>query len=214
MIQSKSVTHKKLNHFPVMKILKDIFRQWLPIAAVTTALCGLVYVAVQQVLRHSANDPQIQMAEDAAQALARDGTIETVLPAAKIEIAQSLAPFLTIFNTAGEPLASSGVLHGEPLHLPPGVFNYVRQHGEERVTWQPERGVRMASVVVRFDGAKPGYVLAGRSLREVEKREAQVGFQAGVAWLFIVGASLVLVALGRISVAWEMKGDRATARTG
>ena len=155
-----------------MKILKDIFRQWLPIAAVTTVLCGLVYVAVQQVLRHSANDPQIQMAEDAAGALASGATVETVLPPAKVEIAQSLAPFLAVFNTAGEPLASSGFLHGKPLHLPPGVLKYVREHGEERVTWQPERGVRMASVVVNFEGPKPGYVLAGRSLREVEKREA------------------------------------------
>jgi hypothetical protein len=54
-----------------MQKIWDILRHWLPLAALTTALCGLVYLAVQQALRQAANDPQIQMAEDAAYILSQ-----------------------------------------------------------------------------------------------------------------------------------------------
>src|SRR6185295_4920318 len=66
---------------------------WVPFAGVITILCGMVYLTVQQSLRQSANDPQIQMAEDAAGALARGAAEETVLPATQVDIATSLSPF-------------------------------------------------------------------------------------------------------------------------
>ena len=176
----------------------SVLRHWLPLTAVTTALCGLVYGAVQQVLRQSANDPQIQMAEDAAAALEQGGTVESVLPATKIDVAQSLAPFLIVFDDTGKPLASSGLLHDQIPDLPAGVLDYVKAHGEDRITWQPEAGVRIAAVVVSYAGTTPGFVLAGRSLREVEKREAQAEFEAGAAWIAALGLSLILVALGSL----------------
>jgi hypothetical protein len=49
-----------------MQRIQNILRAWLPIAVVTAAFCGLAYLTVQQSLRQGANDPQIQMAEDAA----------------------------------------------------------------------------------------------------------------------------------------------------
>ena len=193
-----------------MKLFKDILRQWVPIAAMTTLFCVLVYVAVQQALRHSANDPQIQIAEDAAAALGNGNAAETVVPASIVDMAQSLAPFLIVFDSTGAVLGSSGVLHGKVPIPQAGVFEFVRRHGEERVTWQPERGVRMASVIVRYNGPHPGFVLAARSLREVERREAQTGQLAGIGWLGILGVSLVLVTGGRISLAWEMR-DKVVA---
>ena len=48
-----------------MRSIKSILVVWLAIAAATTVVCGLVYLSVQQVMRQSANDPQIQIAEDA-----------------------------------------------------------------------------------------------------------------------------------------------------
>jgi hypothetical protein len=158
-----------------MSKLKNILKYWLPLAATTTLLCGLVYLAVQQSLRWGANDPQIQMAEEAAAALSAGGTPESMLPATQVEISTSLASFMVVYNDKGEPLASSGLLHGTIPLLPAGVFDYTRQNIEDRVSWQPENGVRIAAVVVAYDGAQPGFVLAGRSLREVEKRESQIG---------------------------------------
>jgi hypothetical protein len=177
-----------------MSKVKNILRHWLPLAVVTTLLCGLVYLAVQQSLRWGANDPQIQIAEDAAAALAAGGTPESVLPTARVEISSSLAPFMVLYSDTGQPLASSGLLHGAAPLLPPGIFTYTRQNSEDRVSWQPEAGVRVAAVVVAYSGAQPGFVLAGRSLREVEKRESQVEQITGIVWLATLAGSLVLVA--------------------
>jgi hypothetical protein len=96
-----------------MRRIKSILRQWLPVAVAITTLSGLVYLEVQQVLRQDANDPQIQMAKDAAAVLARDGTIESVLPTTPVDLEQSIAPFITVFDETGAPLASSGQLHGQ-----------------------------------------------------------------------------------------------------
>jgi hypothetical protein len=188
-----------------MKLVNDVLSRWLPLAAVVTALCALVYLAVQQSLRHAANDPQIQLAEDAAQALAQGGAPGSVLPASRVDIAQSLSPFVAVFDAGGESVVSSATLHGKVLHLPAGVFDFVRRHGEHRVSWQPERGVRIASVIVGYGGAKPGFVLSGRSLREAERRTAQLGQITGIAWTLTLASSLILVVLGRFAQPCEGK---------
>jgi len=135
------------------------------------------------------------MAEDAAAALAAGATPESVLPSSQVEFSTSLAPFMVIYSDKGEPLAWSGLLHGAAPLLPAGVFDYTRQKGEDRVSWQPESGVRIAAVVAAYSGAQPGFVLAGRSLREVEKRASQVKQMTGIAWLVALAGSLVVVAV-------------------
>ena len=154
-----------------MPSILDISRRSLPLAAVSTIICLLVFVTVQQSLRMGANDPQIQMAEDAVRALERGEAIDKVVPAGTVEIERSLAPFLMIYGADGHPIAGSGALHGRPAAPPAGVFTFVSKRGEERVTWQPEPGVRLASVVLRTPAKPAAFVLAARSLREVEKRE-------------------------------------------
>jgi len=94
------------------------------------------------------------------------------------------------------PDGKSWAGRGRACGLPPGVLDYVRQNGEDRITWQPRPGVRMASVVVGFGGVKSGFVLAARSLREIEKRGDQAELEAGLAWIAALGVSLILVALG------------------
>jgi len=151
--------------------VKAIVQHWLLVAIVVTGLIGLLYAAVQQDLRQGANDPQIQMAEDAAAKLADGQSVQSVVPSEKVDIAKSLAPYLIIFDANGNPIASSAQLDGQTPTVPSGVFDSVRQNGEDRITWQPQAGVRSAVVVTQFKGSTSGFVLAGRSLREVEKRE-------------------------------------------
>jgi len=177
-----------------MRIGSGILKHWLPIAAISVILCGLVYLAVQQALRGGLNDPQIQMAEDAASAAASGTAIESILPPGRVDIARSLAPFLIFYDQTGNVVASSGYLHDRAPAPPDGVLDYARQHGGDRVTWQPEAGVRIAAVIVPFRGREAGCVLAGRLMREVEKREDLVMFQAGAALLACLGVSLVAVA--------------------
>jgi hypothetical protein len=178
-----------------MEKAKNILRSWLPLAVAVTAVCGLVYLAVQQDLRQTANDPQIQMAEDAAAALENGAAVESVLPAGKTAIERSLAPFVMAFDDRGAVAGSSATLHEKTPQLPDGILEYVRGHGQDRVTWQPEPGVRIAAVVVRYQGAQPGFILAGRSLREVEVREDNAELEAGAAWIVTLAATLIACAL-------------------
>jgi hypothetical protein len=180
-----------------MQKIKNILRSWLPAAVIITALCGLVYLAVQQALRISANDPQIQMAEDTAAALSAGQSAAALVPSAKVDIGQSLAPFIMVFDPSGAVSASSAQLHGQNPALPAGVLDDVKQKGEDRISWQPEPGVRIAAVIVPVANGS-GYVLAGRSLREVEKRIDQLGTISGLAWLLTMAASLIVVFLCEI----------------
>jgi hypothetical protein len=176
-----------------MNHIKNVVRYWLPIVFTVTGVCGLVYLTTQQVLRMNANDPQIQMAEDSAAALDAGETPAALLPENTVDIATSLAPFLVIYDDQGIPRASSGLLHGKLPGLPPGVFQYVNEKGEDRVTWQPEPGVRVAAVVVGYGEAQRGYVMAGRSLREVEKRVDKLGMITTIAWLAMILTILVAI---------------------
>lgn len=168
--------------------LPTMFKCWLLIAIIVSGLSGLLYATVQQVLREGANDPQIQMAEDAAATLTAGGQVQSVVPPGEVDIAKSLATYMIVFDESGKPVAASARLNGQIPTIPAGVFNYVRQNGEDRITWQPQPGVRSAVVVTRFQGATSGFVLVGRSLREVEIREddlLQIDF-VGWAGILIV----------------------------
>lgn len=169
---------------------------WLPMAAAITVLAGMVYVVAQQNLRMSANDPQIQMVQDAAVALAAGQPTSAIVPSKTVDIRQSLAPYMMVFDDTGNIVASSAWLNGQTPVVPPGVFAYTREHGENRVTWQPEPGVRGATVMARYEGANPGFVLVGRSLREVEKRIGIIGLLTSLAWIAALGAALVVAAVG------------------
>jgi hypothetical protein len=178
-----------------VRIIFKIFKKWLPLAITTAGLCALVYLTVQQSLRMGANDPQIQLAEDAASNLNAGAGMDSVVPSAKVEIANSLAPFLVVFDDSGKVLASSATLHGALPAFPVGVLYYARQNGQNRVTWQPEVGVRMATVVVPYNS---GFVMAGRSLLEIEKRESQVESLSGLAMLGIWAVTLIVIILGEL----------------
>ena len=175
--------------------VKEILKHWLLIAIVVTGLIGLVYVAVQQDLRQGANDPQIQMAEDTAAKLANGQSVQNVVPSEKVDIANSLAPYLIIFNANGIPIASSAQLDGQTPTIPSGVFDYVRQNGEDRFTWQPQTGVRSAVVVTEYKGSISAFVLAGRSLREVEKREDNLMLVLLAGWIVMILVTFVATAI-------------------
>jgi len=172
----------------------EFLKIWLPTAIVITALCGLVYLVVQQEMRTAANDPQIQIAEDTARALETGKLPAEVIPADKVEISKSLSPFLMIFDDSDHvtAMASSAILDGELPILPPGLLEYVKAYGQDRVTWQPREGVRSALVIERFSGVASGYVVAGRSLREVEIRETNVLHEAALVWVLAIFATLVI----------------------
>jgi hypothetical protein len=163
---------------------------WLPIAAATTGLAGIVYVTGQQNLRLGNDDPQVALARRTAARLDTGAAPASVVPD-QVDLATSLDPFVLVLDPDGRLLASSARLHGDSPSYPAGVFGTVRRRGEARVSWQPEPGVRDATVAVPWEG---GYVVAGRSLELTEQHIDQLGLLVGAGWL----ATLALVAVAAL----------------
>ncbi len=155
-------------------------RNWIPLTITITALCLFIYASVQQDIRQSANDPQIQIAEDLRESLNSGKKIEELITVNNIDLNKSLASFVIIFDEQDHPVSSQASLDGKMPVPPAGVFEYVGRQGQERFTWQPKQNVRIAAVVVKYS---KGYILVGRSLREVEKRENWILTMAGITWV-------------------------------
>jgi hypothetical protein len=179
-------------------------RHWLPLAVAVTVLAGTAFTIGQQILRSDANDPQVQLAEDAAARLQAGASPAQVIPAGETDIASSLAPWVIVYGPDRKQLAGSARLDGKLAQYPASVLDNAPAGGRrDDVTWQPRSGVRAASVVVGFKG---GWVVAGRSLRLVEEREDLVGQLAITGWLAALVATAV-AALAAELVARKLEAD-------
>src|SRR5579859_6651278 len=138
-------------------MIKHIIKIWIPFVFISTVLAGTILLAVQQNYRQSANDPQIYLAEDAAHYLSDGSTeISNYNNRLNVEISESLYPFVMIFDEKGKLIAGDALINGQApvFYLPTGIFKWVANHGEDRVTWQPQSGVRIATVIVPFSSSK------------------------------------------------------------
>jgi hypothetical protein len=160
---------------------------WLTIV---TLLCLGVYLAGQQILRQSANLPQIELARSVKNAL-ESGAPWPTQEKNRIDIASSDQLFYVVYSPQGIPQAGSGELEGKLPTLPVGIFKYVLQKGEDRVTWQPRKKLREAAVIMPLqDGG--GFVLASRSLAMTEDLTAKLGRSVFIGWLMLVAVTLAL----------------------
>jgi hypothetical protein len=105
-----------------------------------------------------------------------------------VELERSLAPYVLVYDERGELLAGSATLHGRAPVYPAGALATARSRGSNRVTWQPEPGVRSATVVIPW---RDGTVVAGRSLREEERRVEHLQMLVGALWLAVVVGTAV-----------------------
>ena len=159
---------------------------FLPAAVLATLACGLIYLEVQQDQRSGANDPQFQLAQDAAARLDAGATPSSVVDAGvAVDPSTSLAPFVIVFDTQQAVVISNATLDGGVPEPPAGVLEAAGHGSPNAVTWQPRAGIRIATVTVAWHG---GFVLAGRSLARVEEQEQNAELLAGAAWIFGLGA--------------------------
>jgi hypothetical protein len=175
---------------------------WILLSGLATVMAVAAYIAVQQELRGAANHPQVEMAREAASKLSAGANPQSVVNGAPVDIASSSDTYLIVVDSNGALLASSAQLEGSAVIPPPGVFAYVRDHGEDMISWQPAAGVRSAIVVDSFQG---GYVVAGRSLTGTEQAESALGLWAIFGW-----AAAVLLAGGLSFIVLRTRRWRAT----
>ncbi len=190
------------------KLIVTSLLHWIPLAIVIIGVAGLVYAAVQQSYRTSANDPQIQMAQDARAALQAGTTPASLVAAHPVDLASSLAPYLIIYDAQGQVVAADASLDGTTPTIPPGVLTNAKGKDVNLVTWQPKAGVRSAVAVIAYPG---GYVLAGRSISLIEQREGATEAIAGAAALVLLAASLLAVVATRWLLARMVDGAPAAS---
>lgn len=170
---------------------------WFLSIILITLLCGLIGIVVHQSYRQNANDPQIQIAEDIASAFQNNqftdeivkSSFESFMPTKmQVNIGESLSPWIQIYNELGEVMESSAMTTDAQSvpHISKGIFDAVKKSGEDHVTWQPKKGIRQAIVVTKFSGLRSGYIVAGRSLKEIEKREWALSKIVMTAWMMMV----------------------------
>ena len=105
----------------------------------------------------------------------------------RVDMQRNQDPITMTYDSAGVMQTTNAWLHGSCPSLPRGSLYYARKNSENRLTWQPEKGVRYAMVIVPFDYyGKKGFVAGGASLKEPEKRIASV------QWLTIIAATITI----------------------
>ena len=168
-------------------------------AAAVTIAAGAAYGVGQTVLRTGANDPQIQVAQDAAANLSAGAGAATVGTGAAVDLATSFAVEVTVPDGAGNILASTGRLDGEPVRPPLGALRAAARHGSHLVTWQPRAGVRMATVIEAYTGPTGGgTVVVARSLRTVEQRESRLLGLVAAGWVGGLAVTAVAAVAGAV----------------
>lgn len=173
-----------------------------------------IYGTVQHVVRMSANNPQVEIAEDVTSALNNGAQPSDITGSStQSDMANSLAAFVIIYDTNGNSAGATAQLDNAVPKLPSGVLDNVKNHGEERITWQPKPGVRIAAVVTSY---KNGFVLAGVNLREVEKteRDTLIIAAAGLVLAWILGFILCFLLFRPNTISWPKlkKSDKSESK--
>ncbi len=178
--------------------MKTLFVYFILPLALVTVIIGLIYGCVQQSYRTAANDPQIQVAQDIVNKLQKKSSMEEIIPQDTIDIATSLSTFVALCDASGKPITSTGYLDGKMIVLPQGVFNYLKNHDDDWITWQPRPAVRMAMVVKRSNSSPASFVAVGRSLEQTEVREYALGVSVIIGWLICL-VLLIIFAMVKMS---------------
>jgi hypothetical protein len=163
-----------------VKPRKKVLLYWIVALLFISFSCAMVYLVDQQMMRQGANEEPLRIAQDTALKLERGQTVKSAVPADKVDISKSLSPFVMVFDNDKKLLAASGSWSNTLPTYPGGVLDNTLAKGETRVTWQPQNGLRFATVAVKYS---QGYVVGASSLQETEKRIAEMGKIVSLAWL-------------------------------
>lgn len=90
-----------------------------------------------------------------------------------------------VYDSSGVPEFGTGFLNGELAEVPVGVIEAAFANGHNSVTWQPDDGLRFATVSVR---AGDEVVLAGQSLAPSESRIDRIQILLLLAWFVSIVA--------------------------
>lgn len=171
----------------IQRLNRQTIRLWLLSVAIGTGLTLFAFVAVQQSLRLGLNDPQQQIAEDTAYRLSQGASPSSIIPSTVVDESRSLAPFVTVVDSNMQVQASSGRI-GDITPLPPASAFADAQKRGSWFTWQHDNNtVRDATVIIPYShGNSSGYVLAARSMKQVENTISHIAMLAGLTFVGVL----------------------------
>jgi len=171
----------------------SVLRSWLPLAIAIVGVIGFGWLGLQQAYRNAADDPQVEMAKDAAAGINQHQPVSAVIPKTLIDVKTSEAAFMVITDQDGKALATSGQLDGSAPIPPKGSLETAKKKGLNRLTWEPSKGLREATIIVPFDASanSHGYVIVARSIKEAERRETDLAHLAFAAAIVTLAASFL-----------------------
>jgi hypothetical protein len=116
---------------------------------------------------------------------------------ADVDPRTSLDTFVVITDSNGKVQTGNLKMDSATPTPPKGVLGASSVTHQNRVTWQPETGTRVALVVQAYKhNSDVGYVLAGRSLKEVDNRIDMLFWMGAVtaAGVVLMGCFAFMVA--------------------
>jgi hypothetical protein len=172
----------------------------LAFAAFFSALLLTVSVFHQQVLRRGADRQPEQLATALSAQLAHSDNRSFTLPGPQQDIGSSAwlnsnATFAAVYDASGEVVSSNATFDKGLPQPPRGIFRTIRDRGEYKVTWQPQRGVRIALTGREIPGG--GFAVAGQSLLTAEARTARFDLILKLMWAVLLLACAVILVLGK-----------------
>jgi hypothetical protein len=180
-----------------MKLIKNIFIFWIVIMLLVTFTCLLTYVVAQQVIRLGANELPVQLATETSIKIENGQSAKDAVPDETIDISKSLGTFVMIFDKDKNLIATSALMGNTEPDYVKGVLDYVDKKGEYRVTWQPQVGLRFATIATKI-GDK--YIVGGRSLQEPERLIDTIGKLVSLTWLVCVAFSSIALGITYIFI--------------
>jgi hypothetical protein len=130
-----------------------------------------------------------------AQVAAQPQSAEARLAAPAEEISSpewldSVHSFLALYDASGKAISANATFEGSLPQPPRGIFATIRSRGLYKVTWQPQRGVRVALTGRPLpDG---GFVVAGQSLLPGEAETASFYRHLLLLWAVMAAACCAL----------------------
>lgn len=177
-------------------ISERVGKIWGIVAIGVTLVMIFGFVVGQQVFRMSANDPQAEIIDGVADALAAGQDPKALGTLAQVDLQKNLTPFIVAFDRDRKLLAGNGQVDGQTPVPPDKAFSKANQKGKVQFTWSPKQGVKIASIMRYYaSGEISGFVLVGKSLREVEARTKTLLKLSVIAWIGAMAISFTAVNL-------------------
>ena len=152
-----------------------------------TFVCLIAYSMGQQIIRQSANLAPFQMANEAKIGLEGSESITQIFGDRLTDFTKSQMPFVIVYNLDKKPVSSTTLTENNIPQIPYGVLDSAKKSGQDRVTWQPQSGLRFATVVIPF---KDGYIVGGQSLTEFDRNVQKLNDLVLAIWAFLIAVSV------------------------